>query len=50
MASEGTVNDFSLSRWPDLEHQQLASRLTYSIYGRVRPLVGTDVTRERVID
>jgi len=27
--------DFSLSRWPDVDYQQLASRSTYSSYGRV---------------
>ncbi|GAB3328738.1 type B DNA-directed DNA polymerase [Haloplanus salinarum] len=35
MATEAGVDDFSLSRWPDVDYQQLASRSTYSSYGRV---------------
>ncbi|AEN07657.1 DNA polymerase B region (plasmid) [halophilic archaeon DL31] len=35
MASAAGVDDFSLSRWPDVDYQQLASRSTYSSYGRV---------------
>jgi len=35
MATDAGVDDFSLSRWPDIDYQQLASRSTYSSYGRV---------------
>src|SRR6056297_3209820 len=35
MATDAGVDDFSLSRWPDVDYQQLASRWTYSSYGRV---------------
>ena len=35
MAAAAGVDDFSLSRWPDRDYQQLASRSTYSSYGRV---------------
>src|SRR6056297_1317438 len=35
MATDAGVDDFSLSRRPDVEYQQLASRSTYSSYGRV---------------
>jgi len=35
MAMAAGVDDFSLSRWPDRDYQQLASRSTYSSYGRV---------------
>jgi len=35
MATAAGVDDFSLSRWPDIDYQQLASRSTYSSYGRV---------------
>ena len=35
MATGAGVDDFSLSRWPDIDYQQLASRSTYSSYGRV---------------
>jgi DNA polymerase I len=35
MAKDAGVDDFSLSRWPDVDYQQLASRSTYSSYGRV---------------
>ncbi|TKX49593.1 type B DNA-directed DNA polymerase [Halorubrum sp. ASP121] len=35
MATAAGVDDFSLSRWPDVDYQQLASRSTYSSYGRV---------------
>ncbi|NHX41818.1 MULTISPECIES: type B DNA-directed DNA polymerase [Haloarcula] len=35
MATDAGIDDFSLSRWPDVEYQQLASRSTYSSYGRV---------------
>jgi len=35
MATDAGVEDFSLSRWPDVDYQQLASRSTYSSYGRV---------------
>jgi len=35
MATDADVVDFSLSRWPDVDYQQLASRSTYSSYGRV---------------
>ncbi|MEF8825966.1 MAG: type B DNA-directed DNA polymerase [Halapricum sp.] len=35
MAATAGVGDFSLSRWPDVEYQQLASRSTYASYGQV---------------
>jgi DNA polymerase I len=35
MATAAGVDDFSLSRWPDVDYQQLASRSTYLSYGRV---------------
>jgi DNA polymerase I len=35
MAAVAGVDEFSLSRWPDLDYQQLASQSTYSSYGRV---------------
>ncbi|MDR5673606.1 type B DNA-directed DNA polymerase [Halalkaliarchaeum sp. AArc-GB] len=35
MATDASVDDFSLSRWPDVHYQQLASLSTYSSYGRV---------------
>nr|WP_049902055.1 hypothetical protein [Natrinema sp. J7-1] len=35
IATDADVGDFSLSRWPDVDYQQLASRSTYSSYGRV---------------
>ncbi|GAA0523695.1 DNA polymerase I [Halorubrum aquaticum] len=35
MATDAGVDDFLLSRWPDVDYQQLASRSTYSSYGRV---------------
>ena len=35
MAAAAGVDDFSLSRWPGVDYQQLASRSTYSSYGRV---------------
>ena len=35
MAAAAGVDDFSLSRWPDVDYQQLATRSTYSSYGRV---------------
>ena len=35
MAAVAGVDDFTLSRWPDVDYQQLASRSTYSSYGRV---------------
>ena len=35
MATVAGVDDFSLSRWPEMDYQQLASRSTYSSYGRV---------------
>jgi len=35
MATDAGVEDFSLSRWPDVDYQQLASLSTYSSYGRV---------------
>jgi DNA polymerase I len=35
MAAVAGVGEFSLSRWPDLDYQQLASQSTYSSYGRV---------------
>ncbi|WP_458210310.1 type B DNA-directed DNA polymerase [Haladaptatus sp. NG-SE-30] len=35
MATSAGVDDFSLSRWADVDYQQLASRSTYASYGRV---------------
>ena len=35
MATHAGVGNFSLSRWPDVDYQQLASQSTYSSYGRV---------------
>ena len=35
MAAAADVDGFTLSRWPDVDYQQLASRSTYSSYGRV---------------
>jgi DNA polymerase I len=35
MAAGAGVKGFSLSRWPDVDDQRLASRSTYSSYGRV---------------
>ncbi|MES3160291.1 MAG: type B DNA-directed DNA polymerase, partial [Halorubrum sp.] len=35
MAMDAGVDDFSLSRWPEVDSQQLASRSTYTSYGRV---------------
>ena len=35
MAAAASVDEFTLSRWPDVDYQQLASRSTYSSYGRV---------------
>ncbi|RKD86271.1 type B DNA-directed DNA polymerase [Halopiger aswanensis] len=35
MAATAGVGDFTLSRWSGVEYQQLASRSTYSSYGRV---------------
>jgi len=35
MASAADIHDFSLSRWPKIDYQQLASRSTYSSYGQV---------------
>ncbi|WP_225336096.1 type B DNA-directed DNA polymerase [Halomicrobium urmianum] len=35
MATTTGVDDFTLSRWPDVDYQQLASRSTYSSYGQV---------------
>ena len=35
MAKDAGVDDFSLSRWPDVDYQQIASQSTYSSYGRV---------------
>ncbi len=35
MAAVADVDEFSLSRWPDVDYQRLASRSTYSSYGRV---------------
>jgi DNA polymerase I len=35
MATTAGVDDFSLSRWPGIDFQQLASRSTYASYGRV---------------
>ena len=35
MATAADVDDFSLSRWADVDYQQLASQSTYASYGRV---------------
>jgi DNA polymerase I len=35
MAAAADVDGFTLSRWPDVDYQQLASRSTYSSYGCV---------------
>jgi len=35
MATSAGIEDFTLSRWSDVDYQQLASRSTYSSYGRV---------------
>ncbi|MFQ3476988.1 type B DNA-directed DNA polymerase [Halonotius sp. F2-221B] len=35
MATEAGMDDFSMSRLPNVDYQQLASRSTYSSYGRV---------------
>ncbi|GCF15779.1 DNA polymerase I [Haloarcula mannanilytica] len=35
MATDSGVDDFSLSRWPDVDYQQLAGASTYASYGRV---------------
>ncbi|OVE82944.1 type B DNA-directed DNA polymerase [Natronolimnobius baerhuensis] len=35
MATAAGVDGFTLSRWPDIDYQQLASQSTYSSYGRV---------------
>jgi len=35
MATNADIDEFSLSRWPDVGYQQLASQSTYSSYGRV---------------
>ena len=35
MATHAGVDDFSLSRWPDVDYQQLAGQSTHSSYGRV---------------
>lgn len=35
MATEAGLAEFSLSRWPDIDYQQLASRSTYASYGQV---------------
>ncbi|WP_436927597.1 type B DNA-directed DNA polymerase [Halosimplex amylolyticum] len=35
MAADAGVDEFMLSRWPDVDYQQLAGRSTYSSYGRV---------------
>jgi DNA polymerase I len=35
MASTAGVDEFTLSRWPDVDYQQLASRSTYASYGQV---------------
>ncbi|ATW88030.1 DNA polymerase I [Halohasta litchfieldiae] len=35
MATNVGVDNFTLSRWPDVDYQQLASQSTYSSYGRV---------------
>uniref|UniRef100_UPI002ED56179 type B DNA-directed DNA polymerase n=1 Tax=Halocatena halophila TaxID=2814576 RepID=UPI002ED56179 len=35
MADECELNWFSLSRWPDIDYQQLATRSTYASYGQI---------------
>ncbi|MDS0283915.1 type B DNA-directed DNA polymerase [Haloarcula onubensis] len=35
MATDAGVDDFSLSRWPDVDYQQLAGASTYASYGQV---------------
>jgi DNA polymerase I len=35
MAREAGVEEFSLSRWPDVDYQELAGASTYASYGRV---------------
>ncbi len=35
MAASVGVDDFTLSRWPDVDYQQLAGQSTYASYGRV---------------
>ena len=35
MAATAGVDEFSLSRWPDVDYQRLAGQSTYSSYGRV---------------
>jgi len=35
MADDAGVEDFTLSRWPDVDYQQLAGRSTYASYGNV---------------
>jgi DNA polymerase I len=35
MATRAGIDDFSLSRWPDVDYQQLATRSTYASYGEV---------------
>jgi DNA polymerase I len=35
MAADAGVDTFALSRWPDVDYQQLAGQSTYASYGRV---------------
>jgi len=35
MAAAAGIDEFTLSRWPDVDYQQLASQSTYASYGRV---------------
>jgi hypothetical protein len=35
MATDAAIDSVSLSRWPDIDYQQLASRSTYPSYGRI---------------
>jgi len=35
MATDADIDDFSLSRWPDVDYQQLAGESTYASYGQV---------------
>ncbi|VTT86312.1 Archaeal DNA polymerase I [Halorubrum sp. DM2] len=35
MATAAGVDEFTLSRWPDIDYQQLAGQSTYASYGRV---------------
>ncbi|MDS0261708.1 type B DNA-directed DNA polymerase [Haloarcula sp. S1CR25-12] len=35
MGTDAGVDDFSLSRWPDVDYQQLAGASTYASYGQV---------------